>query len=111
MWQGCSIKTKITPRLILCSGALFLAGGVLSLAMQAKICQYLSPKTSCSLFSFKATKIDNERFSVAEELEAEDFVSCPFVSNCPGVVSSSQPDVNWNIAVFLPSYSLRSPPA
>lgn len=116
MRQSHFTKTEIVRHLILYSGALLLASGVLSLAMQAKIWQYFSAKESCAQFSFRATKAgdDNELPVMADLLDSEDFVPGPFVSECSGCsgfFTSAKQDIPRDLSAFLRPYSFRSPPA
>jgi len=107
------MRMMVTWRLVLYSGAFSLASGVLSLAMQAKLWQYFSPKDSCAQFSFRATKAgdDNERPLIADKLDKEDFVLCPFVSKPSGTANPDSEDTPGNLSAFLLPYSFRSPPA
>jgi hypothetical protein len=99
--------------LILYSWAFFLTSGVLSLATQAKLLQYLSPKDSCAQFSFRATKAgdDHEWTVVADKFGTEDFVPCPLVRDSFGVIASNREDVPRKVSTFLHAYPFRSPPA
>jgi hypothetical protein len=113
MRQSCSIRKLVVWRLVLYSGAFFLASGVLSLATQAKLWQYFSPKDSCAQFCFRATKTgdNNERSVIADKLETENFVPCPLVNDTCRAIISNQEDVPQNVSAFLRAYSFRSPPA
>ena len=106
-----SVETKMFMRLVSSLGALLLASSVFSLAMHAKLCQYLSPKHPLSLFSFKATKEgEHEGLVIADRFETEDFVPCPFVSNSFGAITSVREDIPTRLSAVLAVFPFRSPP-
>jgi hypothetical protein len=105
------IESKIFLRLVSSLGALFLASSVFSLAMHAKLCQYVAPKHPLSLFSFKATKEgEHEGLVIADRIEKEDFIPCPFVSDSFGAITSLREDIPTPISAFLAVFPFRSPP-
>jgi hypothetical protein len=106
------IELSILKRLILCpAGVGLLAGGVFSLAMQAKLWQYLPPKGPCAQFSFKATKVgDSERAVITDKFDTGSIVPDRLPSDSIGVVSVTE-EFPRNVSFLLTAYSLRSPPA